>query len=528
MWLGEPTEYCTSGMRLLQGDVRGDTPDEVEITSNGERIAALPPPYQFLVNCDQEPERMRSFYIHARIGTQSVLSAPKFLVIDRTPPSVHLRSPGTGTGIRKDSPIVFGFSEPVRGLSSSATTLSDESGPLPHTATLSDNGYAVTLVPHAPLRVPARLQATFHGGGVSDLAGHPLRESIGRFSWRLLPFVGAGAELSGLSSTALARNPSTAPWSASRATETGDIQVRQWTGKAWMDFGPALPGDGSLVALALTRGGLPVVARVEKSGESALSVRVARWKQFVGWEDLGEPLVANPSGYSADSLSIALDSQGHPTVAWHEGFSVHVRRWTGTAWEALGPPIGDILRGASHPRVTVDSRDRVVLAYAGEPEDTFIDHVFVQLWQEGAWTRLGTRLAGERAWGINDVTLALGPDDAPFVAWIEGGAEGQVFAARWVHGAWEQAPQLGTGPIEDLSLAADTDGRMLLSWEKTEGSVLGYVWKSVYTADLAQGVWSAGTEACAGFDPVSTFTPEGAPMLWVDTGSGRYEMFLRQ
>jgi hypothetical protein len=526
VWRGEATEYCKAGILLLQADVQGASPDEVELLRDGQRVTVFTPPYQFQVNCDQELENAYKFQMRAKLGSRFFPSQVKTLVVDRTAPSVQTTSPNISTNIRKDSPIFFEFSEPVKGNPTPTTSLYADSMPVAHTASLSEDGRRVTLVPAQPLRAPAQYEATFYGGGLTDAAGHALKESSVKISWYVLPFARTGAPVERVTDTAIARGPSGTPWMAIRSSDTHNITVRQWTAEGWKDFGSEAPGSisGSRLALAVPPSGELIVASLEeRSGEHAF-VRVLRWSNGA-WRQVGGNLDANPAEDFIQWVSVAADSQGNPTVVWHENSALHVRRWTGTTWEALGPPIGRLGDNTESPVVAVDSQNRVVLAYSQEVPDSSYERVFVQRWEGSGWAAVGASLASTNVFSITDVDLTIGPGDAPAVAWIEGGSDYEVFAARWEAGTWQSSSSLGTSYLRDVSIAADANGRLIVAWWD-EGLFQQFRQRLVYTARFAHGAWSKDGLACQGDDPKVTFTAEGTALLWVVTGNNTYRTLI--
>lgn len=88
---------------------------------------------------------------------------------------------------------------------------------------------------------------------------------------------------------------------------------------------------------------VPVLAWKESSpsgsGTTATDIYVRQWEDRQ-WKELGGPLSAAPGNTPADSPALALDSEGTPIIAWieEEGTArrVHVRTWTGDAWLPLG------------------------------------------------------------------------------------------------------------------------------------------------------------------------------------------------
>lgn len=73
-----------------------------------------------------------------------------------------------------------------------------------------------------------------------------------------------------------------------------------------------------------------------------LDIRVKTW-DGTNWINVGNALSGSSApNSSAVFPSLALDSSGHPIVAWPEwdgsSFNIYIRRWTGLKWQNLGTP----------------------------------------------------------------------------------------------------------------------------------------------------------------------------------------------
>ncbi len=125
------------------------------------------------------------------------------------------------------------------------------------------------------------------------------------------------------------------------ATSGFNVLVKRWDGKAWVRLGETVNGNTGLASapqLVLNASGNPTVAWLENAG--SIKVFVKRW-DGKAWQPIGTSLNMNPNVY-AESLSLALDTSGQPTVAWSEEVTrtqrrVYVSHWNGKTWSALNP-----------------------------------------------------------------------------------------------------------------------------------------------------------------------------------------------
>ncbi len=114
-----------------------------------------------------------------------------------------------------------------------------------------------------------------------------------------------------------------------------DIFCKTWDGKTWKRLGETVNGATGLAnnpKLALDAKGNPVVAWLENAG--SLKVMVRRWNGRA-WNAVGKFLNIQANSY-ANTLSLALETNGAPVVAWQEEFEknqrVYVQRWNGKTW----------------------------------------------------------------------------------------------------------------------------------------------------------------------------------------------------
>ncbi len=120
-----------------------------------------------------------------------------------------------------------------------------------------------------------------------------------------------------------------------QASDGFKLAVRRFNGKSWDLLGT----PGSLGArnpkVALSLGGAPVLAAVER----IVGITV-RQRSNAGWVDLGS-VISTPGAF-VDTLDLAVDTQGDPWVIWTEddqnGQRLGLSHWTGRSWEALTPP----------------------------------------------------------------------------------------------------------------------------------------------------------------------------------------------
>jgi len=156
-----------------------------------------------------------------------------------------------------------------------------------------------------------------------------------------------------------------------------------------------------------------------------------------------EPVTVGTSGTRLGRLALAPD--GSVYVSWMELNTVRfthlgVARLVGDRWESLGTSVvPNTLVPAGEYAIAISRTGEVwAAATVGDP----VASVAAFSWDGSVWTQRGPLLDGLSA----DTTtylpqLAIGPDDAPVLTWVEGQTSGSTpmprsFARRWNGTRW--------------------------------------------------------------------------------------------
>jgi hypothetical protein len=230
----------------------------------------------------------------------------------------------------------------------------------------------------------------------------------------------------------------------------------------------------------------------------------------VDWERLGEFVDAGETNLEPYLLSIAVDpTTDHPVVSLQDdpgpsGNLVRVTRWSGTAWEVLGPSpaelgvAGTVATRASDVAVGADGTVWL-LWMENDLRRRDSQNLHVARWSGSAWEVVGGNLVIypiiEDLDPSNDVrspTIVLDPSGAAWVAWVESPGDGaslDLQLKRWDGAAWidELGGALASDNEDyDVRLGFDDLGRPILVWETVD---VGTTSSVVVVARKEGGAW---------------------------------------
>jgi len=202
---------------------------------------------------------------------------------------------------------------------------------------------------------------------------------------------------------------------------TVQVYVRRWTGSAWEFVGSDFTGGGASGALSF-----------ESDGGDA-------------------------SFHGAEGPALAVDGAGTPVVAFTyltavnddpaASADIHVTRWNGTTWDAVGPAggVSNSHTGSLNASLAADATGRLALAWE-EDVPAGATSVWVRVWNRSVWEELAGSATGRgftQPGTINRLPrVALDPAGRPLVAWrarTDLAGPSQIFVLRWNGGdAWEE------------------------------------------------------------------------------------------
>lgn len=323
--------------------------------------------------------------------------------------------------------------------------------------------------------------------------------------------ISQGGETSWSPSLAIA--PDGTPYVAwSELLESGfkaQIYVKAWNGSSWVDVGEgSASGNGISQAvysvepsLAIAPDGKPYVAWQDGNSWTTPSVIYVRVWDGSHWVEVGEGS-ATGDGISglgdSDSPSLAIDPDGHPYVAWRNAKNIYILAWNGAQWTEVG--VGSASGGGisndywySYDPSLAMSDGTAYVAWKRSDGAGNYRALYIRKWNGSIWEEVGTGSATGEGIGLalgefGDPSLAIAPDNTPFVAWSdESSGNDEIYILAWNGSAWI---------------------------EVGDGSASG------------GGISHSGG---ASTYPFLAFAPDGTPYVtWPDDSDGKWQVYVRR
>ena len=297
-------------------------------------------------------------------------------------------------------------------------------------------------------------------------------------------------------------------------------------GEAWNDLGQVASGlAAAYCALFLDDKNNPTVAWGETApnGNGGAQVVFSTWNG-TAWVNNTYPSIGLTAtqGAAVDSIAVALDSTGHPFVAYRgdvytpsTSTDIFVAAWTGTAWDSSYGSVDDtksttfeiVLNGAGQPVVTVGDSDSSSGAYvwsgtswsftggssASNASATVDSTGSPVMLTSASSSWVPVHLSGGTWLPLVSAPVAQSPDSnypnlasdlnhQPVVAWYSPGTSTPgIGLARWTGTSWDNRPgfaSAGATPTAQLpALTVDARNEMWIGWG--QGTNVN-VWMSNY------------------------------------------------
>ncbi|HEY5649022.1 MAG TPA: hypothetical protein VIU33_05955 [Nitrospiria bacterium] len=217
-------------------------------------------------------------------------------------------------------------------------------------------------------------------------------------------------------------------WSERDHNRVFQLHVKQFSNSGWFSVGQESlnqnPSFDSIEPDLALDGDVPYVAWMELSENQVYQVWVKIWTG-ASWSPVGSSLNMDRNHHALRPSIGILNHQ--PAVAWTEinpsGVStLHVKRWTGEKWEALGSALNmDSSRHSLSP-VLKAAGENLYLAW-GEYNEASHSRIFIRKWSGGRWESLASPL--DAAGNELSVSPSLTPSkNGIYLSWKEVNADG--------------------------------------------------------------------------------------------------------
>lgn len=391
----------------------------------------------------------------------------------------------------------------------------------------------LTVTCKSPVSVSLKLSGSIVGSQQTQVAGSFNSPAIQCTNSSTLTLtVGSGV--------ALGNYTLTVSGTSAGRTGSADLSLQVVEGQ-WQQLGGALDNNvndyidqGSTAVDAF---GNPIVAFSEFSGSGADILLVKRWNGSA-WELLGGSSGLNVKGSVQHAISLVIDHNANPVVAWAEWSSsanyVYIKRWDGVTWNLLGG--GTVGQTGSSYAVSmgIDANNNPMVAFPN-----FNQNIVVMRLNGSSWTQIGQPLSLLPSY---DLSLAVNTAGNPVVAWEQNNASArEIRVGRWNGTSWEPmgsaALNAGYSSLVDCpSLAIDKNNRTVVAWN--EGNSIyakrwsGSAWNSIGDAVTTESIngytGSDYVELDSAGNPVVVFITEDPGLsvyakrwngtAWVDMG----------
>lgn len=352
-----------------------------------------------------------------------------------------------------------------------------------------------------------------------------------------------------------------------------EIYVRKWNGVSWEEMGTGSASGSGIsntvrdsglyggLNIAINALGNPVIAW-EENNYSISYIYLKQWNG-TAWEELGASATGN--GISVVSvysfISLAIDKNGNPVVAWEDKSStpkreIYLKRWNGSAWEELG---GSASNGGisnnngsdSRPSIAINDSNYPVVAWDNYPADSYeYSSIYIKEWNGSAWVEISSGSA--TGYGISNGldNYASFPDlkidDAGIIniVWQNSSVQDKIFAKQYSGLSWNDigcsfasgdGVNSTSGDAIRASLTIDGSNNPIVAWRNdVSGNWEVYIrkWNGSSWVDICPGSASEGgisrNSGDSGGASVAINSSGNPVVAWNDDTSGNYEIYIKQ
>jgi hypothetical protein len=181
------TSYVSSQALSVQVSAVNGVPSTVDLLVDGAIVTTLASPFQYSLATASLAVGTHTLVANGHFGGTTIASAARSIVVDRTAPTIAVRTPASGaTNVHVADPITVQFSEAIlaSSVTGSSVTLTYNGASIGYATSLSPDGTTLTVSPASPTDGGGTLSIAVTSA-ITDLAGNAL--SGGPLSWSWTP-----------------------------------------------------------------------------------------------------------------------------------------------------------------------------------------------------------------------------------------------------------------------------------------------------------------------------------------------------
>ena len=235
--------------------------------------------------------------------------------------------------------------------------------------------------------------------------------------------------------------------------------------------------------------------------------------------NLGYDNISNNSG-SSESVSLVLDSQGNPAMAWADitpgNWEILYSSHNGTSWSA--PVNVSNNAGASELQsLVLDSQDNPAMAW--DDGTTGNDEILYSSYNGTSWS--ASVNVSNNASSSQQPSLVLDSQDNPAIAWSN---VGQIFYSSYNGTSWSTPVNVGsTG--SNPSLVLDSQDNPAVAWEDSSPGNYEIFYSSYNGTSWSTPVNLSNNASVSRSTSLALDSQDNPAIAWHDNTLGNYEIF---
>ena len=332
-----------------------------------------------------------------------------------------------------------------------------------------------------------------------------------------------------------------APKSDDNGSESGSVDMYEWSGSAWTQMGNSIvgsaAGDWFGEAVALDQDGDRVVIGApnnDTQGSDAGEVKVYSWNGSA-WSQLGSTIYGPSAEASAAvGTSVDINDAGDKIVFGAYGYDggstnkgiAWVYSWNGSAWVIQDNSNSDLIGGSSRDsygwRVSFDS-DGDRLAISGYGGSNINGVVGMYEWDGSSWNIMGSTLTGSTSQDFLGSGISLDADGDQVAVGIRGedgsagNSSGAVSIYSWGGSSWGLVGSTVEGSVASKgfggSVSISSSGEMFVAGASSSGVGYAKVYKWNGSAWAQEGSTIDGLSSGDTYGWITSLSSDGKRYL---------------